>query len=44
MDFPILMNFPSGHIPKTLTLPLGTLVEMRTRDKSVTFLESPFVK
>lgn len=41
-DFPILMNFPSGHIPKTFTLPLGTTVKMNARDKSVTFLESPF--
>ena len=42
VDFPIFMNFPSGHIPKTFTLPLGTTIEMNSRDKSVTFLESPF--
>lgn len=42
VDFPILMNFPSGHIPKTFTLPFGTMIEIKTRDKSLTFLESPF--
>lgn len=28
-DFPILFNFPSGHFPENLTLPLGRMVSMK---------------
>lgn len=42
IKIPVIMGFPSGHIPKMMTLPLGVKTAMNTRTKTVTFLESPF--
>lgn len=38
-DFPILMNFPTGHIKRTATLPLGVKVRLDAGKKTLTFLE-----
>lgn len=38
--FPILMNFPAGHIRRTFTLPLGVNVRVDARAKTVEFPEA----
>lgn len=38
--FPILMNFPAGHVKKSFTVPLGAKVRLDTRLKTVDFSEA----
>jgi muramoyltetrapeptide carboxypeptidase len=37
-SYPVLMNFPSGHIPNQVTLPLGEIVELNTNTKRLKIL------
>ena len=41
LDIPILFNFPSGHFPENLTLPLGRTVSMKVgkRRSKIVFLK-----
>lgn len=40
LKIPILMNFPAGHSPIKITLPLGVNVCLDAKKKSLTYLES----
>ena len=37
---PVVMNFPTGHVAKSITLPLGARITLTTKTKTVDFLES----
>lgn len=39
-DFPVLMNFPTGHEQRFHTLPFGLKTEINSRDRSLAFLEN----
>lgn len=38
-NFPVVFNFPAGHGPKKLSLPLGIQAELDATRKTLTFLE-----
>ncbi len=38
---PVLQNFPTGHTPDNVTLPLGVMVELDAGNKRLTILETP---
>lgn len=39
--YPVLKEFPSGHIPHQATLPLNCLAELDASNRTLTILESP---
>lgn len=39
--YPVLLGFPSGHIPGQITLPLNALAELNASQKTLTLLEDP---
>jgi muramoyltetrapeptide carboxypeptidase len=41
LGIPILKNFPTGHTPDNVTLPMGIAVELDADKKSITVLENP---
>lgn len=42
VEYPVLLGFPSGHIERQVTLPLGVDVELDADKKIVKIVESPF--
>lgn len=40
-SYPVLANFPAGHVSKNATLPFGIPVQVDTKTKAVRVLESP---
>lgn len=41
LGIPVLQNFPTGHTPDNVTLPLGVMVELDAGNKRLTILENP---
>ena len=39
--YPVVTNFPAGHLPQNATLPLGILVEVQGEPAQVRVLENP---
>jgi len=39
--YPVVMNFPVGHVPQNATLPMGSRVEVDTKAGTVRLLEKP---
>lgn len=39
--YPVVMNFPIGHVTENVTLPLGVMAELDANAGTVTLLESP---
>ncbi len=40
-DFPVLMNFPYGHIPQSFIFPQGGKMQFECRERKISLLESP---
>ncbi len=43
IGFPILYDFPIGHSNQNMLIPLGIRVRLNTEQKTITFLEEPFI-
>jgi muramoyltetrapeptide carboxypeptidase len=41
LGIPVLKNFPTGHTPDNVTLPLGVQVELNADERRLTILENP---
>lgn len=40
-DFPVLMNFPYGHISQSFIFPQGSKMQFECRERKISLLESP---
>lgn len=40
-DFPVLLNFPYGHIPQSFIFPQGGKMQFECRERKISLLESP---
>jgi muramoyltetrapeptide carboxypeptidase len=43
-DFPVLINFPYGHIPQSFIFPQGCKMQFKCHDRKISLLESPVQK
>jgi muramoyltetrapeptide carboxypeptidase LdcA involved in peptidoglycan recycling len=42
-DFPVLMNFPYGHISQSFIFPQGGRMQFECRERKISLLESPVI-
>ncbi len=40
-DFPVLLNFPYGHIPQSFIFPQGSRMQFECRERKISLLEAP---